>query len=318
MMGAMAVILVCQSGMALAGTVAYWRFEEGPADAMVTHPAGTNGVFNADVADSSGSGNALSAWTADGWAGEAYRTDVPATTVVRTGAANNFSIQNTGGYPGLFTGSAAMRTMTPSSWTIEASFMPEETNGYRTLVGRDSRGANTKGATTDAALSALYLQVMPNEEVAIKFCDVDGYWHEAISAPGAVRGFAYPNSAAGNWYNIAAVSDGKTLSLYLDDAENPNLGYQLVAQTDMTTSPSTNTALTAGLGSGGDWTAGTWTVMRGMYNGGHGDRAYGFMDEVRISDSALSVGQFLFPEPTSLLALVLFGGLAFGRRRASK
>ncbi len=311
-LGAMVAVLVCQVGMAVGGTVAYWRFEEGPADAMVAHTLG-NGVFEPTVVDHSGNGNDLSAWTAEGWAGEAYRTDVAASTVRLTGAANNFSVQNTGGYPGMFTGSESMRTMTPSAFTVEASFMPEN-GGYRTIIGRDSRGT----ATINGDLAALYFQIIPDNAVAVKFCDVQGFWHEAISAAGAVAGFAYPDSAAGHWYHMAAVSDGQKLSLYLNDVDAGG-GYKLLVSTDMTTSGSTNTALTAGLGSGGDWVAGTWTVGRGMYAGGHGDRAYGFIDEVRISDSALGVNEFLYaPEPGSLIALALFGALAFGRRRASK
>lgn len=313
-MGAVIGVMVCQTGMALADTVAYWRFEEGPADAMVAHTT-PNGVFDPGVADSSGNGNALSAWTQDGWAGEAYRTDVRASTVRQTGATNMFSVQNTGGYPGMFTGSESMRTMTPSAFTIEASFKPEN-GGYRTLVGRDSRGTVVGG---DGNLAALYFQLVPGDAAAIKFCDVSGVWHEAVSEPGVIKGFPYPDAAAGHWYNMAAVSDGSTLSLYLNDVDaGDGAKYRLIAQTDMTGS-SPNTALTAGQGSGGDWTAGTWTVMRGMYGGGHTDRAYGFIDEVRISDSALAVSDFLFaPEPGSLVALGLFAALAFGRRRVSR
>jgi len=74
-------------------------------------------------------------------------------------------------------------------------------------------------------------------------------------------------------------------------------GYELVAQTDMTASGSTNTALTAGLGSGSDWQAGNWSVGRGLHNGGHTDRAYGLIDEVRISSKALMPSQFLYSKP---------------------
>jgi hypothetical protein len=289
-----------------AGTVAYWRFEEGPADANVSHGGAANGVFYPGTMDSSGNGNNLSVW-AEGWAGYAYRTDVGWATVSPGGAANNFSVQNTGSYPAMFTDSAFMRAMTPSAFTIEVSFKPE-TGGYRTLIGRDSRGAST--VNTD--LSALYLQIIPGDAVAIKFGDVSGYWHEAISAPGAITGFAWPNSSAGYWYHMAAVSDGSLLSLYL----NSGPGYQLVAQTDMTSSGSPNTALTAGTGTGGDWTAGNWSVGRGLYAGGHGDRAYGFIDEVRISDSALDPSLFLIPEPGTL-SLVLLGGFMLLFRRIS-
>ena len=70
---------------------------------------------------------------------------------------------------------------------------------------------------------------------------------------------------------MAAVSDGSMLSLYLRDVTAG--GWHLIAQTDMTLSGSPNTALTKGTGDGGDWNAGDWSVGRGLYNGGHGDRA---------------------------------------------
>ena len=55
-----------------------------------------------------------------------------------------------------------------------------------------------------------------------------------------------------------------------------------------------DTRLTSGTGDGGDWDAGNFTVARGLWNGGHTDRFLGFIDEVRISDEALTVEQFLF------------------------
>lgn len=313
--GVVVAVLAFQSSLASAGTVAYWRFEEGPADGNVVKGGQPDGAFFAGVADSSGNGNGLSAWSEGGSAGYAYRTDRVAGAIPQTGAANNFSVQNTGGFPAMFTATGSpMQTMTPAAFTIEASFKPE-TGGHRTIIGRDSRGA-TPGVNND--LAALYFQIVPGDAVAIKFADVSGHWHEAVSLPNAVQGFPFPNTAAGHWYHMAAVSDGSTLSLYLNDVD-AGTGYKLVAQTDMTLSGSPNTALTAGTGDGGDWDAGNWSVGRGLYEGTHRDRAYGFIDEVRISDSALDPSAFLFvPEPASLVALTLLTAISMRRGRRAR
>ena len=67
------------------------------------------------------------------FSGFAYRADVPAATIPQTGAVNSFSVQNTGGNPGLFTQTGApIQTITPAAFTVEASFKPES-GGYRTI-----------------------------------------------------------------------------------------------------------------------------------------------------------------------------------------
>ena len=293
-----------------AGTVAYWRFEDGPADANVVHIAGADNTYSADVADVSGNGNHLSAWNTGGCCGYAYRTDKPGAVVPQTGAANNFAVSNTGGGPGMYTGASGIQSITPAAFTIEASFKLEN-GGYRTIIGRDSTGV----VDSNGALAAVYLQAVPGNALAIKFADQDGFWHEAISPADTLTTFPYPNFSEGDWYHASAVSDGSTLSLYLANATD-GTGYQLVAQTDLTLSGSTNTAMATPAGDGGDWDAGNWTVGRGMFNGGHGDRAYGFIDEVRFSDSALSPSQFLWaPEPTSLVMLATAAATALAARR---
>jgi hypothetical protein len=313
-------VLTLGAGLPLYGsTVAYWRFEEGPNNGQLSHTV-ADGVYQQAVADSSGNGYGLSAWTSGAWGSSIYRNNtLPATTIPQTGAANNFSVKNSGGYPGMFTDpNAAISSITLPQFTIEATFEPEN-GGWRTIVGRDSRGAGTQ-AGADPNAAALYFQIQPDNRVAITFQDVSGYQYSAVSAAGLIHGFDYstdPDGNLGTWYAMAGVSDGTTLSLYLDDLSGI-LGYQLVAQTALNQG-SPNTALTAGVGSGSDWTAGVWTVGRGLYNGGHVDRAYGYIDEVRISDSALDPSQFLMqvPEPTTGAMILLgLGCLAVIRRRS--
>jgi len=286
-----------------ADTVAYWRFEGGTAGVNVTHVSGANGVWSADLADSSGNGNALSCWSNDDWAAMRYQAVLPAATVPQTGSANTLSIRNAGGSPGTWTQTGGfLQSWTPLTWTIEAAFNVES-SAHRTIVGRDSRGS----CKTDGNLSALYLQTTPTNQIAIKFCDVDGNWHEVLSAANVV--------ALNNWYAVAAVSDGSTLSLYLKDLTAGAASYTFIGSVDLTASP--DTRLTSGAGDGGDWDAGNFTVARGLWGGGHVDRFLGFLDEVRISDTALSPAQFLFvPEPAAgaLALLSLVGCL---RRRRS-
>lgn len=57
--GLLMVLVGMISLSASASTVAYWRFEEGPAGAQVAHPA-ASGQYYAAAADSSGNGNELS------------------------------------------------------------------------------------------------------------------------------------------------------------------------------------------------------------------------------------------------------------------
>lgn len=86
-----------------ADTVAYWRFEAGPADAAA-----------ATIADSSGNG--LSGTAVNG---PVYRSAVPAPTVPFTGAANQFAMEFNGSNQRVFIPDYAELALT-QSFTIEA------------------------------------------------------------------------------------------------------------------------------------------------------------------------------------------------------
>lgn len=273
-----------------ASTVAYWRFENGPANANVPH-ATAAGVFDGSTPDVSGNGNNLSVWTLGGGSGFVYRGDVPYATVPQDGTTNLFSIKNSGSGPASFTKASVslptgvnIDTFTPAQFSVELSCKPEITGGYRTLLSRDAKNI----ATADANLAALYLQIRPDDSVGIAFTDVSGYTHSAFSPPGWMYGFNFgsnPDGVGVPWYSLAATSDGNTLKMYVDKV--------LVASTNIAASGSPNRALAKGSVNGSDWTTGSWAVGRGLYGGNHTDRAYGFIDEVRISDKALATGEML-------------------------
>ncbi len=139
--GSLAVVMGALS--AQAADVAWWRFEECPANSNVARNGQGDGTFYGGTADSSGNGNALSAWSDGSYAGYAYNSQVATSVLPVNGAANNFSVKNTGGYPALFTETGtALQTWSPTAWTVEATFKLEN-GGYRTIVGRDSRGSVT-------------------------------------------------------------------------------------------------------------------------------------------------------------------------------
>lgn len=312
----MAAGLLCGIGAvtAEADTLAYWRME-GTAGNNV--PGGTGGAYTQSVNDESGNGNHLSVWGDGGGAGFIYNSDVSSATVPQTGAANTTSMKNTGGGPAAHTHSGLnpsiigqdVEAYFGNTFTLEVSYKPELTDGHRTFLGRD--GINTTSG--DGALANIYFQLRPDETVAFNYSDAQGFRHGVETGPGAVTGFVWADNPNGDnpytpWYDFAVTSDGTWLRLYIDGVE--------VASTDMSLSGSGDTSLAQATGDGGDWRANAWTVGRGLYNGGHGDRAYGFIDEVRISDEALAPNQLLanVPEPGSI-ALLTLGGLLVARRR---
>jgi len=175
-----------------AATVAYWRFEEGPAGANVARNGQPDGTFYGAVADSSGNGNTLSAWSDGGGAGYAYRADVKASPIPGTGAANNFSVQNTGGYPAMW--ATNLQAWNPASFTFEVSYKPEN-GSYRTFIGRDSQGPYA-GNVPDPNLAAMYFQLAPDNSLRFNFVDNDGNWQTVFTGAAAVSGFDFPNVPA--------------------------------------------------------------------------------------------------------------------------
>lgn len=299
------VIVALSASPSLGDPLAYWRFgDEGTTPEVGDWVNPTSGLTEIEVDadpgtppafipgfDSSGNGNTLYTWD-DNSTGHQYSDEVPANSV--GGSSNDWSIVNNGGFPASFSWSPQtnptgtdLQTVTPSQWTIEASVRPSAVDGqFRTFVGRDGNDVYTNGPDADPNAAPLYFQVTNTNEFRINYVDAAGNQHLATAD--------FP-VLAHQWYHVAATSDGSTLSLYVDQFDGT--GYQLAASTDLT--GSANSAMAdPGIDANGDtW---SWTVGRGRYGESddptqnHGDRFFGNIDEVRISDNAVATGSFLF------------------------
>lgn len=281
-----------------AATLAYWRFE---GDGVTTP---TDGTFLKDTngrtavqtdglltIDSSGNGNSLYTWDNNA-TGHQYRPFTPPVSKLRSGLPNNFSIQNNGGFPASFTWSREssptldIEPLKLAQWTIEASIYQTQSGVHQTFVGRDGR----KDLPAPADRAPLYFKTL-NGQLQILFTDEAGNDYDLSDTTG--------NLSLNTWYNVAAVSNGTTLSLYKDSGG----GYQLVNSMPLIPGDTRLNYDDNGSSTVGDTQWG-WTVGRGRYGGSleqtanHVDRFFGYIDEVRISDTALTPNQFLM-EPAS-------------------
>jgi hypothetical protein len=304
------VALVAVVPASHSATIAHWDFESdliagsAVAGQAVSHP-GAVGAFDAAIPDISGNNNHLSAFTdGGGFAGMRFSGNVAAnsftgSTLSVTGISNESTgasvcceVLSTSG--DLDFGGGPVGAL--AAWTIEASVNFFETGGWQTVVGKDGVGQATNG---DLSQAPLYFQKMGDgsQRFRINYVDLAGNVHTAFSTTTA---------APATWYHLAATNDGSTMKIFVNGVEE--------GSADLTTSADTRmVALNeAGL-AGADPYA--WSIARGMYGNGHGDRVNGFIDDVRISNVALSRGDLLsVPEPAAALLLAV-GAICLPRRR---
>ncbi|MDB6071319.1 MAG: hypothetical protein JWL81_2490 [Verrucomicrobiales bacterium] len=264
-------------------TVAYWNFEEGTANTPVPYTRSAANLYEGSIFDQSGNGNNLSVWTT---AWHNYRAIVPASSTPQIKEPNTLSLQNAGAFPAVSALGTSLTNWSPTAWTIEAAIRPDDATaaGYQTFIGRDSVGA----FGGDPALAAFYFAVTPTGALRLVFTDAAGNNWAVTSAANAIQD--------GKWHAVAATSDGSTVSIYRKNITNGDASYTLLGSTSLATS--TNPALSAGSGDGADWDPGVWTFARGLYNGGHTDRFFGYLDDIRFTEGALAPTNFLYSPAT--------------------
>jgi hypothetical protein len=273
---------------------AYWRFEEGPVDQKV--PNSPSAEVSNIVIDSTANDNDLSVYRT--FSAPTYRNfDLPPTPL-KSGQPNTLALEfiDTVAGQDLYTTDRQIDNgiIDPGNgFTLEASFNVYDTSIFRAIVAKEGRpGLAAFNAdpnyTGNTQLPTLALKTRgpevvddPNQgKLSIQLFD---------GAANLVTIDSLAPVSIGQWYNAAVVNDGTTLSLYLDS--NDSNGYVLQGQAPV------DGALFQGLDSEDPSWDHSWTFGRGQFNGSPGDFFLGMIDEVRLTNSALSPSQFLFAPP---------------------
>lgn len=259
-------------------TLAWWRFENG-TDSSAFPDTSSATSYVSGTPDVSGNGNELCAYTSS--------TAIASANTPPTLPGDNSLMMETGDtYPSLFTWSEEsspsgidLETAALSAWTIEACVYSTSTDTNQTFIGRD--GYATKRAP-------LYFKIYNDSgtmHFRCQYIDRSGVY-QILTGSREV--------STNNWYYVAAVSDGSTMSLYSADLTAGETEATLDGTPVDLTADSTDTSLAPWP----DYSPENdinpmprqcFSVGRGYYDHGDTDRFYGYIDEVRISSEALDI-----------------------------
>ncbi len=271
------VLVVAMSVASYGATVAQWDFEDGVAGTPFTPAGGAGSGYTLDTV----AGYEMHGW--DDYWGPGWADGSP-------GGTGSLVMNNADNHQDGYSYDAALTAWSPSTWTIECAVFLEEISGWETIIGRD-------GSTNGDAESDFYLSNNGiDDKMRINVETVTGQrW--ILDGDYTVH--------VNHWYGLAAMSDGVTLSLWLDDST----GYQMIGSLDISAQSVADNALAANNFN--------WTFGRGWYGGSFVDHIDGQMDNIRFSDTALDAGDLIpviIPEPATMLLLGL-GGLMLRKRR---
>jgi hypothetical protein len=248
-----------------AEVVGYWRFEEQTSGNVSA--TNTGGAVTNTVLDASGQGNHMQTWTAT--TAPTYVTSVPfpnATVagIPATGATNTASLDFKGSPVDIYTGSKPINSKTFTAWTVEASFCLDVTGRWQVIVGKDGNPINGQ--------PPLSLKVRADNKVEIGIVDGSGVGRWCVGDT---------KIEANKWYQVAATATASELSLWV----KPDGCRDYIAQGSVPIQGAffnTYSAFNQ-----------PWIIGRGMWNGVMKDATDGKIDEVRVSDTALTPDQFL-------------------------
>lgn len=213
------------------------------------------------------SGNGYDLW---GWCNaEGTDNNSPQFSDV-TESGDGLSLYFDGGLDGYTSGYTALNAWSPETWTIEIAVRMTSTDGWQTFVGRH-------GSSLGVAESDFYFQKNDDGAAAVQ-----GAFRANFGTVSAQRVILDSDFApvADQWYYVAVVSDGATVTMYCDKLDGN--GVQVVGSTILSGATPADNALAADP-SGAIY----WTIGRGWYNGSSADNITGYLDNIRFSDKAL-------------------------------
>lgn len=258
---------------ASAETLAYWRFEEGTSGQAMS--------VDSMIQDSSGHNNLLRVFSAE--TAPSFSPLLPFSMVPRTGEANAMALDNTAPPGGscltrdlfcVHTGEGTgLNDCALKEWTIEASVLFKEHPGWQgrwqTFVGRDGYNVPEWPAVTEDLRPAFCLR----RRVDTQRISVETYTDRGQEVCLQTLGPVAPEV----WVHVAAISNGRELSLFLWGPQDQKVVLQ-------GTVPFKGALFN---------NHGCWSVGRGCFANVPADQFYGLIDEVRLSDKALAVKDLL-------------------------
>ncbi len=242
--------------------IAAWDFEDGTAGQAFSERAAGGSV---------GTANGITMRGYDEVAGPSYAAVTPTHT--------GLSLYCNGDQDG-YTVDSSFNTWSPQTWTIEMSVRLDDISGWETIIGRD-------GSSNGDMESDFYFQ--KNNDSASDMPGAFRLNYETITGQRWVLDADFA-AQANKWYRLAITSDGVTITMYCDKLDGN--GYQAVGSLDISSQAPAQNALAQG--------GFNWTFGRGWYNTAFADRMTGYLDNIRFSETVLSVNQFLGSQSQSI------------------